>query len=29
MGTIVLYVAGAALVIAAGAYFALKKKSAR
>lgn len=29
MGTIVLYVAGAALVIAAGAYFALRKKSAR
>ena len=29
MGTIVLYVAGAALVIAAGAYFALRKKSTR
>ena len=29
MGTIVLYGAGAALVIAAGAYFALRKKSAR
>ena len=29
MGTIVLYVAGAALVIAAGLYFGLKRKSAR
>lgn len=29
MGTIVLYVAGAALVIAAGLYFGLKKKSTR
>ena len=29
MGTIVLYVAGAALVIAAGVYFGLKKKSTR
>ena len=29
MGTVVLYVAGAVLVIAAGVYFALRKKSAR
>ena len=29
MGTIVLYVAGAALVVAAGAYFTLKKKYTR
>ncbi|WP_137655656.1 isopeptide-forming domain-containing fimbrial protein [Bifidobacterium moukalabense] len=29
MGTIVLYVAGAALVIAAGVYFALRKRNAR
>ena len=29
MGTIVLYVAGAALVVAAGVYFGLKKKSTR
>ena len=29
MGTIVLYAAGAVLVIAAGVYFGLKKKNAR